>query len=838
MVDFTKLKTTNKRPKPIDPAEVFRRLPKPPGINDLYTSQAEVLREWFDRRRNDTDTVVKLHTGGGKTLVGLLMAQSTLNETGEPVLYLAPTTQLVAQTVEKADEYGIAAVAYKAGAGVPLDEAFTNGNAIMVATYAALFHGRSKFGVRGAAKPPVSVGAIVLDDAHAAFSVVRDAFTLTVSKKQQTDLFENLAGLFRKAFQEIDKVGSFDDVVAGSEFGVLEVPYWAWREKAAAVRELLRADTKAYELVWPFLRDNLHLCHGLISRNAFTVTPVLPLVNLLPTFSEAPRRIYMSATVADDSEIIRTFDADPRSIGAPLTSRSLAGVSERMILIPELMPFHFEGRSWVKDLLKDEAKNNRGAVVLVPSGEAAKEWIDVAELPTDTKDVERVVAALQEGTSFGPVVFASRYDGIDLPGDSCRLLVMEDLPMGTSDYEIFRAGALYGGTTITRMLAQRIEQGIGRGARGSGDHCVVLLIGGSLATWIARKANFRFLTSATRAQLEMGEDVSKAIVDAKDLYNTILKSHKRDKRWTQYHAETIAELIDEVEPESGRFELAAAERKALGLWQDGSHDKAVTRIEVAVEKHNPDPQAAGWLLQLAGRIADQWDHVEKSEALQRTAFSKNRNLVRPKVLPPYRPLPVPGEQARSIVEGILEFRPRRGFLREFDDAVSRLTEGASANQFEEALARLGSMIGLQTERHDVNGKGPDVLWLLPSKVGFVIEAKSRKKPTAALKKVDHGQLLVAKEWFAAHYKGYAAVGVSVHPTNKATKAASAGASQALTYEMLAALVTDARSLLSRLCDSQLDGDDLVAECASLLKASPIRHDRLAKTYLHPFSEVE
>lgn len=31
----------------------------------------------------------------------------------------------------------------------------------------------------------------------------------------------------------------------------------------------------------------------------------------------------------------------------------------------------------------------------------------------------------------------------------------------------------YGGTTITRMIAQRKEQGIGRGARGAGDHCVV-----------------------------------------------------------------------------------------------------------------------------------------------------------------------------------------------------------------------------------------------------------------------------------------------------------------------------------------------------------------------------
>ena len=50
-------------------------------------------------------------------------------------------------------------------------------------------------------------------------------------------------------------------------------------------------------------------------------------VSAFPTFAEAPRRIYMSATISDDSEIIRTFDVDPVSIPHALTSRSLAGVS-------------------------------------------------------------------------------------------------------------------------------------------------------------------------------------------------------------------------------------------------------------------------------------------------------------------------------------------------------------------------------------------------------------------------------------------------------------------------------------------------------------------------------
>ena len=59
--------------------------------------------------------MLKLHTGGGKTLVGLLMAQSTMSETKESVLYLAPTRQLVNQTIEKAKQLGISAVPYNPG---------------------------------------------------------------------------------------------------------------------------------------------------------------------------------------------------------------------------------------------------------------------------------------------------------------------------------------------------------------------------------------------------------------------------------------------------------------------------------------------------------------------------------------------------------------------------------------------------------------------------------------------------------------------------------------------------------------------------------------------------
>ena len=836
MVDFNKLRIQQKRVTPVDPLEIFRRLPKPPGINDLYTSQAEVLESWFARRMQ-RDMVIKLHTGGGKTLVGLLMAQSTLTETKEPVLYLAPTRQLVNQTLEKAKALGVPGVPYRNGQ--PLDDDFVNGKAIMVATYKALFNGRSKFGVRGGHGAPIKVGAIILDDAHVAFSVVRESFTLEVSSGSDRERYDELTGLFRKVFRDIDRLGTFDDTISGLNRGVIEVPYWAWHEQLDVVRDQLRADADAdkHLFSWPLLRDNLHLCHALISPSAFTITSALPLVHSFPTFADAPRRIYMSATIADDSEIVRTFDADPQLVDNALTSRSLAGVSERMILIPDLMPFKFEVIKATKKLLKWTAEKNLGAVVLAPSNRAADNWKDAATFADGSAEVEAQVASLQARTSNGPVVFANRYDGIDLPGDSCRLLVMEGLPAGTSDYELLRAATLYGGATISRMLAQRIEQGIGRGARGSGDHCVVVLVGSDLAGWIAKDANFPLLTSATRAQLDMGSTVSKEVRDLKDLARTVSMSFDRDLDWVEYHAETLAEGVKPESPDPRRFDVAAVERKAFNLWADGYYDKAIARLDkVANGAEPPDNQTRGWLLQLAGRIAHQWGQIERGDELQREAYGSNRNLLRPKVLPPYRPLPAPSAQAVAISRQLLGYHMRRGLLQRFEQTVAHLTPNATANQFEQALLELAQFIGLAAERHDAAGQGPDVLWLLPQKVGFIIEAKSRKKEKNALTKDEHGQLLIAQQWFLTNYPGYTAVRVSVHPTNRATRAAIATESYALTNEKLTALVADSRSLLTKLCESQLAAESLEAECAREMEHSAIRADKLLQGYLVRFIE--
>ena len=68
MVDFSRLRRHQQQSIPLDPVEIFLRLPKSPGFDDLWSGQAEALRQWF-QRPDDRDVVIKLNTGGGKTEV-------------------------------------------------------------------------------------------------------------------------------------------------------------------------------------------------------------------------------------------------------------------------------------------------------------------------------------------------------------------------------------------------------------------------------------------------------------------------------------------------------------------------------------------------------------------------------------------------------------------------------------------------------------------------------------------------------------------------------------------------------------------------------------------------
>lgn len=118
----------------IHPRDIFFTLDKDPSFSFPRDIQTEVMNLWFESR-NSKDNVVKLNVGSGKTLVGLLLLQSSLNEGIGPALYVAPDKQLAQQVINEAEALGLDVTdnprdaAYEAGEKicvVSLKQAFEN----------------------------------------------------------------------------------------------------------------------------------------------------------------------------------------------------------------------------------------------------------------------------------------------------------------------------------------------------------------------------------------------------------------------------------------------------------------------------------------------------------------------------------------------------------------------------------------------------------------------------------------------------------------------------------------------------------------------------------------
>ena len=588
---------------------------------------------------------------------------------------------------------------------------------------------------------------------------------------------------------------------------------------------------------WPLLRDHFDKCHAFVSRGEFVISLIYPHVEMFPTFYDCPRRIYMSATVADDSSIVRTFGADPSSVSKPISPTSLAGVGERMILAPDLMGIDPKEITPTIKRIATWASKKLGVVILVPSGKQSQLWEDIAEI-VDGASVAAVVGGLVDRSKNGPVVMVNRYDGIDLPNDSCRLLVLSGLPSSSNTYDLYRATVFEGSSAINTTIAQRIEQGMGRGTRGAGDHCVVILAGTALTRWISNHANRALLTSPTRVQLDLGIATSEKIYSLGQLANTVRQSFDRDQGWVEYQAQVLAEETSSPSINETSLLVAGQERRFFRLLLDGYYDKAITQQSAFVEKHpDVDANVKGWLHQQSARAACLWGHQEKSDDLQRQAYADNKMLLRPRVAPHYTQLVSPTVQSEQILNQLKAYHPRRGLLIELEELADWLTPEATSNQFEESLKNLGHLLGYRTSRPErEDGVGPDVLWVLSQNEALIIEAKSRKTGAKPITKAEHGQLLESMGWFSENYPTYIAHAVIVNAVPLVTQNVTPGATFGLTFNKLDLMIQNARSLIQDIISTNASEDTLLARCEQLLEQLQLNPVGIL-TYFEPFEKA-
>ena len=688
MVNFKKLVKKNPNVDVSDLLTLFESLDRHGSHIDLRPVQKEVLSA-INGRRDEKDLVLKVSTGAGKTVVALLYLQSHMEESGRPVVYLCPTVQLVEQVHEEAQKLGIKSVIYPAGKPYPHVEG-TSGRAVIICTYDKLFNAKTTFN-----RPDVHLRpyAIVLDDAHAGVEEIRDAFKLQVLKGE---LLKNLLELLDAPCRKY-KLGSWTDIRRDDPFTAIEVPYWIWKPLLDDIQKILadKLDEPSLTFIWPHIRDILRWCRCIVSGAGIEIIPdVLP-VHKSAAYSEAKHRLFMSATLADDSVLIRELNCEYSAASNPVLLKSDKGLGERMVLAPSLFDPKLD-RPWVMDLCMRASK--RQQVVVLASSEAdAKIWETYGAKVVLGNDVRDTIKKLREGVpDFNFIIFVQRYDGVDLPDNACRILVIDGMPYGESIADKYDSSqmAIPGG--VRNRLIYRIEQGMGRAVRSHADYAVIILLGLGLANFIAKREVVEEMNPDTRAQLKLALDLAElAHEDEQDpervLIDMIRQCLTRDEGWKQYYAENIKSK-KKKKKDSAHLSMAHAERQAFSMVLANNESDAVGLLRRAINANDLSVNEDGWYLQ---KVANYMHNVDPGEALgvQRAAYEKNNLMLCPLGVTRRPSLPSKFGTQTEMVKWFKEFENPNGAIAKIQEMRVQLSYEVSPKTFEKCIDGAGRALG-------------------------------------------------------------------------------------------------------------------------------------------------
>ena len=748
MVDFKNLVGKKKSVEYSNLTELFESLDRQTSHIDLRPAQQQAV-EGLSSIRSQEDIVLKISTGAGKTAIALLFLLSHMEEKKRPVIYLCPTIQLVNQVKDEASKMGIDANIYPGGEPHPPIDG-TRAKAIIICTYDKLFNAKTTFDRSDVMLRPC---AIVLDDAHAGIEEIRDAFTLRIN---EGDLFDQILNNFDTSLSSY-KSGLWHSIKEGDPISSMEVPFWVWKSNLDNIQEILSKHNKDdnFIFVWPYLRDLLRWCRCIISGKGLEILPDILPIHMIKAYDEADYRLFMSATLADDSVLVRDLNCHPDSAKNPVIPQKDKGLGERMVLAPSLIDKRLN-REFIMKLCGQLSKKIN-VVVLSPSGKLAREWEKHGAQIVLSDEVPKAVQKLKNAKSgLKFVVFVQRYDGIDLPDSACRVLVIDGIPYGEGIADKYDSSLTQIPGGIRNRLIYRIEQGMGRAVRSHADYAVIILVGAEIANFIARRDVLEMMNPDTRAQLELAVDLTKIAIEDDDenpnkvFIDLIKQALNRDEGWKQYYNEKVRIVENKVVGNNNSFhiEIAKAERFAFNNVIGNNYPEAVKIFGEAVTKNIANDKDKSWYLQ---RLANYKYEYNPGEALeiQQAAYKKNNSLfLPPKITKKAKHISKIDVQS-IIINWFKNFENPNGATAAIQDLRSKLSYELKPKLLEKSICELAKLLGAVGCQPELEfGEGPDDLWLWPD-LSLVIEAKNENQET--LHKKDAGQLVLSLDWFKRSY---------------------------------------------------------------------------------------
>ncbi|OGT06281.1 MAG: helicase [Gammaproteobacteria bacterium GWE2_37_16] len=743
-IDFGKLNSAGTVDTVLSPREIFAALPSKEAGKFEYPRdvQTQVWNHWFERR-NENDLVIKMNTGSGKTVVGLLILKSCLNEQKGPAVYVAPDNYLVKQVLLEAHNLGIETTE-------EVDSPrFLSRKAILIINIHKLVNGLSKFGV-GDEGVKTKIGSLLIDDAHACLDTIEDQFMITIS--HESEVYKELYDIFSESlYKQCESKAC--EIALGEPSTYMQVPFWVWQDKVEEISVILtkHKHTDKIKFVWSLLKESLKLCRCVVSAKKIEISPHCIPIHIMPSITKAYRKIFMTANFADDGILSTHFGITEESISKAVTPDSAGDVGDRMILLPQAINPNISDND-IKQFCKKVSLDSN-VVVIVPSDYRAQFWKDQADLVLTKDNIYAGIAQLKS-RKVGLVILVNRYDGIDLPKDACRFLIIDSLPDVRRQIDKVNQSILMDGDRLASQRIQRIEQGMGRGIRSNDDYCVVFLMGKSLTSHLYAEGGIEKFSPATRAQLALSEQLSEQFrgKGLEEIGEGMSYCLKRNQDWVTHSKGAVASLIYSKESYFDRGAVAIRNAYDFACHNDyeGAEKELLKLVNVTTDK-----SLKGYFMQCLAEYIN-FNNVSEAQKTLKSAVSQNYRVIKPVAGIAYHKLDysISTEQARACSAYLknLHGDPNK-ILIEINGLLERLifSEPETFNVFEESIKKLALYLGFESQRPEsVSNKGPDVLWAIGGLNYLVIECKNGSI-TDTINKKDCNQLNGSFEWFKNEY---------------------------------------------------------------------------------------
>src|SRR5690606_20108163 len=168
------------------------------------------------------------------------------------------------------------------------------------------------------------------------------------------------------------------------------------------------------------------------------------------------------------------------------------------------------------------------------------------------------------------------------------------------------------------------------------DYCIIFLIGSDLVKFIKSSRTNKYFSAQTKKQLDIGLEIAEMAVEdlsdknePMDVMKSLMKQVlQRDEGWKEFYKKEMNKITPNHN-NSTIYETFVLERKASVSNYAGDYEKACESIQKIIDNYCNDDSERGWYLQILARYK-YLDSKVDSNALQKSAFLKNNELLKPK----------------------------------------------------------------------------------------------------------------------------------------------------------------------------------------------------------------